>query len=174
MVDAMLVNIPGHGHQVGKHRIAHRGGDLGIAQRIQADVDDAALADNLQPVEDRSRILQIGVVGSQQLRGLAAGEFFQQWQQRGNDLVEIGAVVAHRRAQAVHHRLEQAFGGQVLLEGDHALLAADHVPGVFFSLSRPSICTMASHACGSWRAKNCWAYSMNSASMLTTWRWICR
>ncbi|MNP04551.1 hypothetical protein D3C76_964690 [compost metagenome] len=59
---------------------------------------------------------------------LAAGELFQQWQQRGHNLVEVGAVIAHGRAQAVHHRVEDAFGRQVLLDGDHALFPADHVP----------------------------------------------
>src|SRR5690606_15334607 len=50
-------------------------------------------------------------------------------QQAGDDLVEVGAVVAHRRAQAVQHRVEQAVAGQVLLDGHHAALAALHVAG---------------------------------------------
>ncbi|MOA54983.1 hypothetical protein D3C78_1786930 [compost metagenome] len=77
----MLVDVARDGDQVGKHRVAYRGGDFSIGERIQADVDDAAFADDLQPVEDRPRIVEIGVVGGEQLRRLAAGEFFQQWQQ---------------------------------------------------------------------------------------------
>ncbi|MNH30043.1 hypothetical protein D3C79_903100 [compost metagenome] len=78
MVDAMLVDMAGHGNQIGKHRVTDGGRDFGIGQRIQTDVDDAAFADDLQPVEDRPWIVQVGVVGGEQLCCLAAGELFQQ------------------------------------------------------------------------------------------------
>ncbi|MNM65060.1 hypothetical protein D3C81_764830 [compost metagenome] len=81
MVDTVFVDMARDGDQVGKHRVADGSGHLGIGQRIQADVDDAAFADDLQPVEDRPWIVEVGVVGGEQLCGLAAGEFFQEWQQ---------------------------------------------------------------------------------------------
>lgn len=64
MVDAVFVDMPGHGDQVGKHRVADRGSDLGIGQCIQADVDDAAFTDDLQPVEDWPWIVEVGIVGA--------------------------------------------------------------------------------------------------------------
>ncbi|MNL09150.1 hypothetical protein D3C87_1298990 [compost metagenome] len=72
--------MAGDGDQVGEHRIADSCGDFGVGQSIQADIDDAAFADDLQPIEDRPRIVQVGVVGGQQLRRLATGELFQQGQ----------------------------------------------------------------------------------------------
>ncbi|MNY51472.1 hypothetical protein D3C86_1870640 [compost metagenome] len=80
VVDAVLVDVAGDGDQVGEHRIADSCGDFGVGQGIQANVDNAAFADDLQPIEDRPRIVQVGVVGGQQLRRLATGELFQQGQ----------------------------------------------------------------------------------------------
>ncbi|MNF96726.1 hypothetical protein D3C84_795220 [compost metagenome] len=119
--------MPGNRHQIGKHRVADSGGDLGIRQGIEADIDHRAFADDLHPVEDRPRIGQIRIVRREQLRGFAGGELFQQRQQAGDDLVEIGAVVAHGTAQAVEHRVVDADLRQVLLQRDHALFPADHV-----------------------------------------------
>ncbi|MCY1460388.1 hypothetical protein D9M71_779440 [compost metagenome] len=65
VVDAVLVDMAGDGDQVGEHRIADSCGDFGVGQSIQADIDDAAFADDLQPIEDRPRIVQVCVVGGQ-------------------------------------------------------------------------------------------------------------
>ncbi|MNO91151.1 hypothetical protein D3C76_826910 [compost metagenome] len=59
---------------------------------------------------------------------LATGELFQQGQQGGDDFVEVGAVITHGRAQTIHHRVKDALRSQVLLDGDHALFPADHMP----------------------------------------------
>ncbi|MNF64401.1 hypothetical protein D3C84_461290 [compost metagenome] len=61
----MFVDMPGNRDQIGKHRVAHRSGDLGIGQGIQTNIDDAAFSDDLHPVEDRARVIQVGVVGGQ-------------------------------------------------------------------------------------------------------------
>ena len=128
VVDPVLVDVPGYRHQVGEHGVADRRGDFSIRQRIQADIDHGALPDDLHPVEDRARVRQVGVIRRQELGDLAAGELFQQRQQRCNDLVEVGLVVAHRRAQAIEHRVVVARLGEVLLQRHHTLLAPDHVP----------------------------------------------
>ncbi|MNT47542.1 hypothetical protein D3C72_1842640 [compost metagenome] len=57
MVDAVLVDVTRDRDQVGEHRVAHSGGHLGIGQRIQTDVDDAAFSDDLYPVEDWPRVI---------------------------------------------------------------------------------------------------------------------
>ncbi|MNE36598.1 hypothetical protein D3C87_1774710 [compost metagenome] len=57
MVDAVLVDVTRDRDQVGEHRVAHSGGHLGIGQRIQTDVDDAAFSDDLHPVEDWPRVI---------------------------------------------------------------------------------------------------------------------
>ncbi len=128
IVDSVLVDVSGHRNQVREHRIADRCGDLGVRQRIQTHIDDGPLSDDLHPVEDRARVGQVGVVRRQELGDLAARELFQQRQQRCNDLVEVGLVVAHRRAQAIEHRVVVARLGEVLLQRHHTLLAPDHVP----------------------------------------------
>ncbi len=118
---------PGDRHQVGEHGVAHRCRNLGVGQRVQAHIDHRALTDDLHPVENRARVGQVGVVRRQQLRDLAAGELLQQRQQARHDLVEVRLVVAHRRAQAIQHRVVVARLRQVLLQRHHALLAPDHV-----------------------------------------------
>ncbi|MCY1448103.1 hypothetical protein D9M71_647520 [compost metagenome] len=80
MIDAVFVDVSGNRDQVGEHGVAHSGSHLGVSQRIQADIDDAAFADDLHPVKDRSWVIQVGVVGGQQLGGLTGGEFLQQRQ----------------------------------------------------------------------------------------------
>ena len=119
--------MAGDRDQIAEHRVAHRRRDFGVGQRIQPHVDHRAFADDLHPVEDRSRVGQVGIVRCEQLRDLAGGELLQQRQQRSDDLVEVGPVVAHGAAQAVEHRVIDAHLGQVLFEGHHALLAPDHV-----------------------------------------------
>ncbi|MNW21335.1 hypothetical protein D3C71_2221930 [compost metagenome] len=57
MFDTMFVDMARDRDQVGEHGVAHGGSDLGIGQRIQADVDDAAFADDLHPVEDWPRVI---------------------------------------------------------------------------------------------------------------------
>ena len=116
-----------HGDQIGEHRVADRRGHFSIGQGIQSDVDDRALSDRLHPVEDGSGICQVRVVGRQQLCDLAAGQLLQQWQEAGDNLVEVGLVVPDGRAQAVEHRVVVASLGEVLLQRHDALLASDHV-----------------------------------------------
>ncbi|MNS85778.1 hypothetical protein D3C72_1196530 [compost metagenome] len=65
VVDAVLVDVAGDGDQIGEHRIADSCGDFGVGQGIQANVDNPAFADDLQPIEDRPRIVQVCVVGGQ-------------------------------------------------------------------------------------------------------------
>ncbi|MNS86859.1 hypothetical protein D3C72_1207750 [compost metagenome] len=57
MVDTVFVDVSGDRDQVGEHGVAHSGGHLGVGQRIQTDVDDAALTDDLHPVEDWPRVI---------------------------------------------------------------------------------------------------------------------
>ncbi|MNI91586.1 hypothetical protein D3C73_1492720 [compost metagenome] len=52
MVDAVLVDVAGDRDQIGEHGVAHGGGHFRVGQRIQSDIDDAAFADDLHPVED--------------------------------------------------------------------------------------------------------------------------
>ncbi|MNZ05623.1 hypothetical protein D3C78_223490 [compost metagenome] len=119
--------MPGDRHEIGEHRVTDPRRHFGIGQRIEPNVDDGPLPNDLHPVEDRPRVGQVGIVRGQELRDLAGGQLLQQRQQRGDDLVEVGAIVAHRTAQAVEHRVVVAHLRQVLLQRHHALLAPDHV-----------------------------------------------
>ncbi|KWT95166.1 hypothetical protein APY03_2517 [Variovorax sp. WDL1] len=127
VVDPVLVDVAGDRNQVREHGIADRCGDLGVGQRVQAHIDDGALSDDLHPIEDRPGVIEVGVVWRQELRDLAAGQLLQQRQEAGDDLVEVRLVVAHRRTQAVQHRVVVARLGEVLLQRYDALLAPDHV-----------------------------------------------
>ena len=55
-IDAVLVDVPGDGHQVGEHRVADGGGDGEVTQCVQADIDDAFSFDDIQPLEDGARV----------------------------------------------------------------------------------------------------------------------
>ncbi|MNE72312.1 hypothetical protein D3C80_1682400 [compost metagenome] len=94
--------------QVGEHRIADGRGDFGVGECIQADVDHRAFTDDLHPVEDRSRVVEVGIVRCQQLSDLAGGELLQQRQEAGDDLVEVGPVVADGGPEAVEYRVVHA------------------------------------------------------------------
>ncbi|MNI57203.1 hypothetical protein D3C73_1122500 [compost metagenome] len=61
------------------------------------------------------------------MRGLAGGEFLQQWQQRSDDLVEIGPVIPYGRTQSVQHRIKYPFRRQVLFDGHHAFFSSHHM-----------------------------------------------
>ncbi|MNG35756.1 hypothetical protein D3C84_1225680 [compost metagenome] len=62
MINTVLVDVAGDRDQIGKHRVTDGSGDFGVGQCIQADVDDATLANDLQPIEDRPRIIEVGVI----------------------------------------------------------------------------------------------------------------
>ena len=57
MVNAVFVDVARDRDQISKHGVAHSGCDFGVGQRIQADVDDAAFANDLHPVEYWSRVI---------------------------------------------------------------------------------------------------------------------
>ena len=126
VIDAEFIDMPSDGDQIREHRIPDGRGHLRIGERVQADIDHRALADDLHPIENRTRVVEIGVVRGEQLCDLAGGELFQQGQERGDDLVEIGTVVADGRTEAIQNRIVNAGLREIVFEGNRrVVLAAD-------------------------------------------------
>ncbi len=118
--------------QVGEHRVADGSGDLCVRQGVQADINHGLFADHLHPVKDRSRIVHVLIVRRDQFRHAACCQLLKQWQQRGDDLVEIGLVVADRAAQSIHHWICHARLRQVLIDCHHTERPALHVERYVF------------------------------------------
>ncbi|KPX76966.1 hypothetical protein ALO53_200134 [Pseudomonas amygdali pv. photiniae] len=118
--------------QVGEHRVADCSSDLCVRQGVQADIDHGLFADYLHPVKDRSRIVHVLIVRRDQFRHAPGCELFEQRQQRGNDLVEIGLVVADRTSQTIHDRVRYARQREVLIDGNHAERPALHIERYVF------------------------------------------
>ena len=115
---AVLVDLAGHGDQIGKHGIADRRGHGHVGQGIEADIDHPALPDHLTPVEDGAGIVDVQIVRGDQFGGGPGGELLQQGQQARHDLVEIGLVVLERAAQAIGHRVIKPLVLDILDQGD--------------------------------------------------------
>ncbi|RMP27274.1 hypothetical protein ALQ25_200302 [Pseudomonas coronafaciens pv. atropurpurea] len=118
--------------QVGKHRVADGSGDLSVRQGVQADIHHGLFTDHLHPIEDRSRIVHVLIVRRDQFSHAPGCELLKQGQQRGDDLVEIGLVVADRAAQSIHHWICHARLRQVLIDGHHTERPALHVERYVF------------------------------------------
>ena len=100
---AVLVALAGVADEIREHRVADRARHRRVGQRVEADVHDELLVHHLLPVPYRALVLEVEVVRREQLRALARGQLLQERQQRGDQLVEVGALVAQRRAQAGEH-----------------------------------------------------------------------
>ncbi|MNS87100.1 hypothetical protein D3C72_1210290 [compost metagenome] len=114
--------MAGDRNEIREHAVANCRGNLRIRQRIEPDIHDPFLADHLLPVKDGTLIVHIVVIRCQERRRLARGQFLQQGQQGGNDLIKIGSVITNSAAQAVQHRIPQFFSfirAQRHLNGPH-------------------------------------------------------
>ena len=110
---AELVEAPGHAGEIGEHRIAHRGGHLVVGQGIQSDVDDAVQIDDRGPVEHGPPIVGIIKIRRQQRRSAPGGEFFQEGEEGGHQLVEVALLVVERRGERVGDRVVEVLAPRI-------------------------------------------------------------
>ena len=103
----VLVELAGVGDQIRQHPLADRRGHLGIGQGVEAAVDHRPLADCSRPVQNRARVVQIAVIGIDQLPHPTGEQLLQQRLDGDRNLVEEGLFVLEGPAQPVGHRVVQ-------------------------------------------------------------------
>ena len=135
MVEAVFVDAPGDGGQIGEHGVAHRRRHFGVGQGIQPHIHNAAFADDLVPVDNGTLIVAIVIIRRQQLTDLAGGELFDERQQVGGELVEIGFVVLEGGAQAVRHGVIQTVLLGVSHQGEGVAVASAQCHGQGFEIA---------------------------------------
>ena len=107
LAQTVLVEFAGVGHQIAHHALPHRGGDFRVGQGVEAAVDHRPLADRRFPIQDRARVVGVGVVRVEQLAGASGQELLQQRLHRDRNLVEKALFVLEGPPQPVGHRIVQ-------------------------------------------------------------------
>ena len=95
-IDTVFINVPGHTHQIGEHGVTDRARHFTVTERIEPHIHHGFFTDDLFPVKNRPRVVNVLIIRRQQLGGLTGGQFFQQRQQRRHDFVKVSTVITYR------------------------------------------------------------------------------